>query len=124
DSDVVAALADLTPLAPLHQPRALAGIHAIGNVFPGVPAVACFDTAFHATLPIAARTYALPRRWNEQFGLRRYGFHGLSHARAARRTAQLLGRPAEGLRVVTAHLGAGASLCAVDRGRSVATTMG
>jgi len=86
--------------------------------------VACFDTAFHSTLPAAAATYALPSEWNDRFGLRRYGFHGLSHAWASRRAAELLGRPLADLRLVTAHLGAGASLCAVDAGQSVATTMG
>jgi acetate kinase len=124
DDDVVAAIEALTALAPLHQPRALAGIRATGRLLPDVPAVACFDTAFHATLPPAAATYALPAEWNDRFGLRRYGFHGLSHAWASRRAAALLGRPATDVRLVTAHLGAGASLCAVAGARSVATTMG
>jgi acetate kinase len=116
DDDVVAALTALTDLAPLHQPLALAGIAAVGRALPGVPAVACFDTAFHATLPAAARTYALPAHWRERYGLRRYGFHGLSHAYASRRA----GAP----RVVTCHLGAGASLAAVRDGACVDTTMG
>jgi acetate kinase len=116
DDDVVAALRELVDLAPLHQPAALAGIEAVGRVLPGVPAVACFDTAFHATLPPAAATYALPREWRERFGLRRFGFHGLSHAYAARRAAAP--------RVVTCHLGAGASLAAVRDGHCVDTTMG
>jgi acetate kinase len=124
DDDVVAAIEELTPLAPLHQPRALAAIRAVAKLLPDVPAVACFDTAFHATLPPAAFTYALPADWNRRFGLRRFGFHGLSHAWASRRAAELLGRRREELRVVSAHLGAGASLCAVAGGRSVATTMG
>jgi len=124
DDDVVAALEKLTPLAPLHQPRALAGIRATATLLPGVPAVACFDTAFHASLPPAARTYALPAEWNRRFGLRRFGFHGLSHAWVVRRAAELLARPPQDLRLVSAHLGAGASLCAVAGGRSVATTMG
>jgi acetate kinase len=124
DDDVVAGIADLTSLAPLHQPRALAGIRATTKLLPDVPAVACFDTAFHATLPPAAATYALPSEWNERFGLRRFGFHGLSHAWVARRAPDLLGRTAEGLRLVSAHLGSGASLCAIAGGRSVATTMG
>jgi acetate kinase len=124
DDDVVAAIDELTSLAPLHQPRAVAGIRATANLLPDVPAVACFDTAFHSTLPPAASTYALPAAWNERFGLRRFGFHGLSHAWASRRAAQLLGRRSEELRLVSAHLGAGASLCAVAGGRSVATTMG
>jgi acetate kinase len=96
----------------------------VAKLLPGVPAVACFDTAFHATMPAAAATYALPAAWRERFGLRRYGFHGLSHAYASRRAAQLLGRAPEQLRVVSCHLGAGASLAAVHRGRSVDTTMG
>ncbi len=93
-------------------------------MLPGVPAVACFDTAFHATLPAAAATYALPRDWRERFGLRRYGFHGLSHAWVARRVPALLGRDGATLRIVSCHLGAGASLCAIAGGRSVDTTMG
>jgi acetate kinase len=87
-----------------------------------VPSVACFDTAFHATLPPAAATYPVPREWRERHGVRRYGFHGLSHAWCARRTCELLGRP--DLRIVSCHLGAGASLAAVVGGRSVDTTMG
>jgi len=124
DAAVRERLAALTDLAPLHQPRALAGIDAVHRALPGVPAVACFDTAFHAGLPDAAATYPLPAAWRRRWGLRRYGFHGLSHAYAARRAAELLDRPLAGLRVVTCHLGAGASLCAVQGGRSVDTTMG
>jgi acetate kinase len=119
--DRIAALAEL---APLHQPAGVAGIDAVRRALPDLPAVACFDTAFHHDLPAAAATYALPRAWNQRWGLRRYGFHGLSHAYAARRTAQLLDRDPAGLRVVSCHLGAGASLAAVDGGRSVDTTMG
>jgi acetate kinase len=124
DEDVRTAIADLTDLAPLHQPRALAGIDATAALLPGVPAVACFDTAFHASMPETAATYALPAAWRERFGLRRYGFHGLSHGYAARRAAELLGLSALRLRMVTCHLGAGASLAAVASGRSVDTTMG
>jgi acetate kinase len=124
DTDVEAALAALTDLAPLHQPKSLAALAAIGTSLPDVPAVACFDTAFHATLPLAASTYALPREWRARWDLRRYGFHGLSHAYASRRAAELLDRPIEDLRIVTCHLGAGASLAAVEAGRSVDTTMG
>jgi acetate kinase len=125
DNTVTAAIADLTDLAPLHQPRALAAIGAVRAALPGVPAVACFDTAFHAGMPAAAATYALPETWTERFALRRYGFHGLSHAYASRRAAQLLeGREPERLRLVTCHLGAGSSLAAVHGGRSVDTTMG
>jgi acetate kinase len=122
DDGAVAAIEALTPLAPLHQPRALAGIRAVQAALPGVPAVACFDTAFHATMPAAAATYALPEDWRRRWPLRRFGFHGLSHQYAVRRAGELLGGvPA---RMVTCHLGAGASLCAVRDGRSVDTTMG
>jgi acetate kinase len=113
----------LTPLAPLHQPKALAAIDAVDRARPGIPAVACFDTALHAGLPDAAATYAVPREWRERFGLRRYGFHGLSHAYAARRATELLGL-ARDARIVTCHLGAGASLAAMRGGRSLDTTMG
>ena len=124
DARVVARLEALTDLAPLHQPKSLAALAAVTEVLPDVPAVACFDTAFHATLPAAASTYALPAEWRKRWDLRRYGFHGLSHAYASRRAAELLSRPADGLRLVTCHLGAGASLAAVRDGRSIDTTMG
>ncbi len=124
DARVIARLEALTDLAPLHQPKSLAALAAVSAVIPDVPAVACFDTAFHATLPAAASTYALPPEWRKRWDLRRYGFHGLSHAYATRRAAQLLGRPVADLRLVTCHLGAGASLAAVAGGRSVDTTMG
>ena len=124
DDAVVAELTALTDLAPLHQPRALSGIDAVRRLLPDAPAVACFDTAFHRTLPAAASTYALPAAWNDRWGLRRYGFHGLSHAYATARAAELVGRPLAQLRVVSCHLGAGASLCAVRDGVSVDTTMG
>ena len=124
DPRLLAALQSISSLAPLHNPRALAGIRAVEKLLPDVPAVACFDTTFHTTLPPAARTYALPREWNQQWGLRRYGFHGLSHAYAVRRAAELVGRPPDAPRIVSAHLGAGASLAAVRNGVSVDTTMG
>jgi acetate kinase len=124
DLDVLSYLATITDLAPLHLPAALAGIAAVGRALPGVPAVACFDTAFHARMPAAAATYAIPAEWRERYGIRRYGFHGFSHAYAARMAAQVLGRPERELRVVTCHLGAGASLAAVWGGRSFDTTMG
>ena len=124
DAGVLERIEALTDLAPLHQPRSVAGLRWLGAALPGTPQVACFDTAFHATLPEAAATYALPSAWRERWPLRRYGFHGLSHAYVARRAAELLARPIEGLRIVTCHLGAGASLAAVAGGRSVDTTMG
>jgi acetate kinase len=114
----------LVALAPLHQPAALRGIDALAEALPGVPAVACFDTAFHATLPPAAATYALPAPWAARWGLRRYGFHGLAHAWAARRGPELVGRAPEAVRAVLCHLGSGASCCAVRDGVSVDTTMG
>lgn len=124
DDGVVDAIASLTDLAPLHQPRAIAGIQAARRALPSVPDVACFDTAFHAGLPLAAARYALPNAWTQRLGLRRFGFHGLSHSYASRRAAAVLGMSPRDLRVVTCHLGAGASLAAVLAGRSVDTTMG
>jgi acetate kinase len=124
DERVVARLEALTDLAPLHQPRSLHALAIVSAAVPGLPAVACFDTAFHARMPAAASTYAIPSEWRERWGLRRYGFHGLSHAYAARRAAELAGRPLEELRTITCHLGAGASLAAVAGGVSVDTTMG
>jgi acetate kinase len=151
-------LAALSDLAPLHQPKSLAALDAVAAILPSVPAVACFDTAFHATIPEAAATLALPPEWRERWSLRRYGFHGLSHSYVSSRAAQLLrspggatprlgedppdtppskgdpsanrgplGVPAAGpgtTRIVSCHLGAGASLAAVSDGRSVDTTMG
>jgi acetate kinase len=122
DADVEARIRALTDLAPLHQPKSLKGIDTVREALPGVPEVACFDTAFHAHLPEAAATYALPADWRERYGLRRYGFHGLSHAYATRRVGALLGGTPR--RLVVCHLGAGASLCAVADGHSVDTTMG
>jgi acetate kinase len=124
-AEALSGIRDLTSLAPLHQPPALAAIDALTAALPDVPQVASFDTAFHATLPPAASTYAVPSAWRERWDVRRYGFHGLSHAYASRRVAELLDREGDdGLRVVTCHLGAGASLTAVLGGRSVDTTMG
>jgi acetate kinase len=128
DDDVRDRIAALGSLAPLHQPAGVRGIDLVRTLAPDVPAVACFDTAFHATLPPAAATYAIPADWRDRLGVRRYGFHGLSHAYASRRAAELAGLPEAGprgaLRVVSCHLGAGASLAAVAGGRSVDTTMG
>jgi len=131
DDAVVKALRALSDLAPLHQERALTALETVRGLLPDIPAVACFDTAFHAGLPPAAATYALPAAWRERFGLRRFGFHGLSHAYAARRVAAMLSGSAppaendpERLRLVSCHLGAGASLAAVCGGRCVDTTMG
>ncbi|MGH2754874.1 MAG: acetate/propionate family kinase [Actinomycetota bacterium] len=122
DQGMMDYLDSIAHLAPSHNPRAVAGMRAVAEILPDVPAVACFDTAFHSKLPRAASTYALPRAWNEQWGLRRFGFHGLSHAYAVRRAAQLAART--GARTVSCHLGAGASLAAVRDGVCVDTTMG
>src|SRR2546429_3128987 len=124
DGEVIRYLTSVIDLAPLHLPAALAGINAARELLPRVPGVACLDTAFHATMPPAASTYAIPREWRERYGIRRYGFHGFSTADAARRAKQVVGRSLAGRRVVTCHLGAGASLAAVVGGRSVDTTMG
>lgn len=124
DAQVVDYLRSISDLAPLHMPASLAGIAAVQSALQGVPAVACFDTSFHSSLPPGAATYAIPLEWRARLGIRRYGFHGFSHAYAARRAAELLRRPEPSLRVVTSHLGAGASLAAVLGGSSVDTTMG
>jgi acetate kinase len=124
DPEMVGYLTTITDLAPLHLPAALAGIAVAGKAFPDVPAVACFDTAFHSGMPAAAMTYAIPEEWRERHGIRRYGFHGFSHSYSARMAAQLLNKPESKLRVVTCHLGSGASLAAISGGRSVDTTMG
>jgi acetate kinase len=124
DRDVESQLRELSELAPLHQPKSLAALDAVSETLANIPAFACFDTAFHATLPQAAATYALPSDWRERWHLRRYGFHGLSHAWVAQHAPELLGMRAPGLRIVSCHLGAGASLCAIRDGISVDTTMG
>ena len=115
-------IADLSELAPLHNPAALAGIDAASAALPGVPQVAAFDTAFHATMPEAAAQYAIPREWTQRWGLRRFGFHGLSVQYAVRRSRELLGAVPRHL--VVCHLGAGCSVTAVLDGRSVNTSMG
>jgi len=124
NADVRRALEELVDLAPLHQPKSLAALAATSAELPDLPAVACFDTAFHATLPPAAATYPLPAEWRSRWGLRRFGFHGLSHGWVARRVPLLLGHEGPPLRIVSCHLGAGASLCAIADGASQETTMG
>jgi acetate kinase len=124
DDAVEVAIEALGPLAPLHNPAALAGIRAARKRFGGVPHVAVFDTGFHSTLPRRAREYALPRELTARLGIRRYGFHGTSHASVAEATATWLGTELATLRLVTCHLGAGASVTAVEYGRSVETSMG
>ncbi|WP_250027528.1 acetate/propionate family kinase [Paractinoplanes maris] len=124
DDDVVARVEALVPLAPLHNPAALTGIEVARKLLPDVPQVAVFDTAFHATIPPEGVTWAIDRSLAERWQIRRYGFHGTSHAYVSRRTAQVLGRDPASTNVITLHLGNGASACAVEGGRSVATSMG
>ncbi|WP_329391554.1 acetate/propionate family kinase [Streptomyces sp. NBC_01716] len=124
DDDVRDALQRTSDLAPSHVPPALRVLDAARELLPNVPHIACFDTVFHAGLPAAAREFAVPETWRGEFGVRRYGFHGLSYAWALARTAELLGRRPKSLRIVIAHLGGGCSACAVRDGASVDTTMG
>jgi len=123
DASVMAELRRLVPLAPLHQPHALAAIAALSKLYPSLPQVACFDTAFHHTQSALATAFALPRKFSEG-GIRRYGFHGLSYEYVASALPKLIGAEAAQGRVIVAHLGSGASMCAMRGGRSVATTTG
>lgn len=122
--EVVAAIEELSALAPLHNPANVEGIRAARAAFPGVPNVAVFDTAFHQTLAPAAYTYAIDSRVAEDHGVRRYGFHGTSYQYVAARAAEHLERPLEELKLIVFHLGNGASVCAIEGGRSVDTSMG
>jgi acetate kinase len=124
DSDVLGEIVALEPLAPLHNAPAVAGIEQAREAFPGVRHVAVFDTAFHSTIPDEAAVYALPRPWREEWGIRRYGFHGLSVEWCVERTSGLLGLRSDDLRLVVCHLGGGCSVTAVRGGQSVDTTMG
>jgi acetate kinase len=123
-TDEVAQLTALERLAPLHNPPAITTIRRMRNLFPNIPHVAVFDTAFHATLPRRAREYALPSDVRTRLGIRRFGFHGISHGDLAARTAAQLGRSVRDLRVISCHLGSGASISAIEYGRSVETSMG
>lgn len=122
--DVIARLEECIDLAPLHNPPNIMGIKAIGELLPEVPMVAVFDTAFHQTMPEEAYIYALPYELYEKHGLRRYGFHGTSHKYVSERAAEMMGKDIKDLKLITCHLGNGASLTAIDGGKSVATTMG
>jgi acetate kinase len=124
DDAVTAEIDSLAALAPLHNRPALAMIEAIGRLLPGIPQIAAFDTAFHATMPPHAYLYPVPYAWYAEWGVRRFGFHGLSHAYCAERAAALLGQPPAHLKLVTCHLGSGCSLAAIAGGQSRATTMG
>jgi acetate kinase len=123
-SEIRSRIAALADLAPLHNPPSLETLRAAEGELPGVPQVAVFDTSFHSTLPPEARTYPLPEKWTRDWSIRRFGFHGMSHAYCARRAAEMLGRPASDLRLVICHLGHGCSASAVRGGRCVDTTMG
>jgi acetate kinase len=123
DDSVRASIEELESIAPLHNAPALAGIQAATRAIPDAPHVAVFDTAFHAAMPAEAATYALPRSWREDWGIRRYGFHGLSVQWSSERAAQLLGE-ARSERLVVCHLGGGCSVTAVRHGRSIDTSMG
>ncbi len=124
DDDVIRTISECVPLAPLHNPLNLMGIEACRDVCPGVPQVAVFDTAFHQTMPQHVYLYAIPYEYYEKYGLRRYGFHGTSHAFVAQRAAELLGRPLADLKMITAHLGNGCSMTAIKDGESYETSMG
>lgn len=122
--EVLADIEALSDLAPLHNPANIVGIKAFQEVLPNVPAVAVFDTAFHQTMPESAFLYSLPYEYYEKFGIRKYGFHGTSHKYVTERAAELLGRPLESLSLLSCHLGNGASITAVEGGKSIDTSMG
>ena len=122
--EVIETLKECTPLAPLHNPAGIIGIKACQKVMPGVPMVGVFDTAFHQTMPKEHYMYAIPYEYYEKYGIRKYGFHGTSHQFVSRRCAELMGKPIEDLKIVTCHLGQGASICAVEGGKSKDTSMG
>jgi acetate kinase len=124
DESVVDEIRALETLAPLHNAPALAGIEGARAAFSDLPHVAVFDTAFHASMPVEAVTYAVPKQWREGWGVRRFGFHGISVEWSVERTGHLVGRPPGDLRIVVCHLGGGSSVTAVRHGRSVDTTMG
>jgi acetate kinase len=124
DDEVKEAIKDCIELAPLHNPANITGIEACKALMPDVPMVAVFDTAFHQTMPKHAFLYALPYDVYEKYGVRKYGFHGTSHKYVAERAATLLNRPLEEMKLITCHLGNGASVCAVKYGKSVETSMG
>lgn len=124
DNDVIAKIKELAELAPLHNPANLNGIKAFRKYLPNALSVAVFDTAFHQTLPQENYMYSTPYEWYEKYGVRRYGAHGISHEYVARKAAELIGRSFEDLKLITCHLGAGASITAVKHGRSFDTSMG
>jgi len=124
DDQLLAAMEDFVPVAPVHNPVYIQAMHIFREVIPGVPMVAVFETGFHADMPERAYTYGVPYEWQEKYGIRRYGFHGSSHRYVARRVPEMLGRPASELRIVSCHLGGSSSICAVQGGKSVDTSFG
>ncbi|PFA69711.1 acetate kinase [Bacillus sp. AFS015802] len=122
--EVVMKIEELSDLAPLHNPANLTGIKAFQSVLPNVPAVAVFDTAFHQSMPESSFLYSLPYEYYEDFGIRKYGFHGTSHKYVSQRAAEMLGRPEEQVRLISCHLGNGASIAAIEGGKSIDTSMG
>ncbi len=122
--EAIAGVEECSELAPLHNPANLIGIRACQELMPGVPMVGVFDTAFHQTMPKKAFLYSIPYKYYEQYGIRRYGFHGTSHSFVSKRAAEILGKKPEDLKTIVCHLGSGASLCAVKYGKSVDTSMG
>lgn len=124
NDEVLDAIEACNDLAPLHNPANLIGIRACANLMPGVPQVAVFDTAFHQTMPECAYIYGIPYEYYEKYRVRRYGFHGTSHSFVSKRTAELLGKDIKDTKIIVCHLGGGASICAVEGGKSIDTTMG
>lgn len=124
DEDVIAKFESCSSLAPLHNPAGVLGIRACQKAMPGVPMAGVFDTAFHQTMPKENYLYPIPYEFYEKYGIRKYGFHGTSHQYVSKRAAEIIGKPIEDLKIVTCHLGQGASICAIDGGKSIDTSMG
>ena len=124
NDDSMKAIEECNDLAPLHNPANLIGIRACQELMPGVPMVAVFDTAFHQTMPDVAYTYGIPYEYYEKYKVRRYGFHGTSHSYVSKRTAEIVGKPYDQMKIIVCHLGNGASISAVNCGKSVDTSMG
>lgn len=124
DEDVISKIEELATYAPLHNPAAVEGIRACQKLMPGIPMVAVFDTAFHQTIPEERELFPIPRKYTEKYGIKKYGAHGTSHKYVSQRIAEILGKKPEDLKIVNCHLGQGASICAIDGGKSVETSMG
>ena len=122
--EVIKAVEECSDLAPLHNPANLIGVRACQELMPNTPMAGVFDTAFHQTMPLEAYMYGIPYEYYEKYKIRKYGFHGTSHSFVSKRMAQLLGKPIEDLKIIVCHLGNGSSVCAVDGGKSVDTSMG